>query len=1192
MAVTSFDVDDFNQILPQLQEIACPPVVPCTTSVKIDYIFAVDVSGSIGKGSFEQERDWLSGVFKRGDILSTDARVGWTIFDTNVITSDITLKQWSTDELVTYVEGITYTGGATDTGGALKAILTEFSTSGMDSREKVVIMTTDGKPYKNGANQDVCTPYASVMKQAGIRLIVLGVGSDMTPTYVSCLLEDVDTDYMAVTSFDVDDFNQILPQLQEIACPPVVPCTTSVKIDYIFAVDVSGSIGKGSFEQERDWLSGVFKRGDILSTDARVGWTIFDTNVITSDITLKQWSTDELVTYVEGITYTGGATDTGGALKAILTEFSTNGMDSREKVVIMTTDGKPYKNGANQDVCTPYASVMKQAGIRLIVLGVGSDMTPTYVSCLLEDVSTDYIPVTSFDVGDFNQILPQLQDIACPPVAPCTTSAKIDYIFAVDVSGSIGIDAFQQERDWLSGVFGRGDILSSDARVGWTIFDTNVNTSDIVLKEWSTTELVNYVKGIRYTGGWTDTAGALKAILAEYTTNGMDSREKVVVMTTDGKPYVNSQNQDVCTPYASPIKQANIRLIVLGVGSDMTSTYVSCLLQHPDTDYIPVTSFDVDDFNQILPQLQEIACPDEGSSLPTVNPTTKGTTNTPTTTHKPTPPPTYKPTPYPTASMPTPSPTYKPTPLPTYKPTPFPTKSPTMPPIVPCTTSAKIDYIFAVDVSGSIGKDAFEQEREWLSGVFERGDILSSDARVGWTIFDTNVITTDITLKQWTTDELVSYVKAITYTGGATDTAGALNAIVSEFSTNGIDSREKVVIMTTDGKPYKNGATQDVCSPYAWMLQQFGIRLIVLAIGDDITPTYVSCLLEHPDTDYIAVTSFDVDDFNQILPQLQQIACPDEVSSLPTVSPTEGRSNNPTTPEPTNKPTPSPVTTTPTKHGQSKLPTKYPTPPGVIPFISSGKIDYIFAVDVSRSIGEDAFEEEKDWYSDIFEYGEILSSDARIGWVIFDSNVNTSKITLKEWSTDELVSYVKGIRYTGLDTDTAGALEAILAEYLRNGMNSRKKVVIMSTDGEPYKDGEVQDICRYEDVIKQGGIRLIVLAVGDNITPSYVSCLLQHPDTDYIPVASFDEDDLNEIVPQLQALVMDESTSHNTSGDKSNGFVVHAWLVILVAVFLCIVIVLGIWWFKKKSRVHPSERYVTLLDDEGVDATTKDDANL
>eukprot|EP01083_Nonionella_stella_P019077 53033_1 len=47
---------------------------------------------------------------------------------------------------------------------------------------------------------------------------------------------------------------------------------------------------------------------------------------------------------------------------------------------------------------------------------------------------------------------------------------------------------------------------------------------NIALKQWSTDELVNYVKGIRYTAGWTDTAGALKAILAEFSANGMDSR--------------------------------------------------------------------------------------------------------------------------------------------------------------------------------------------------------------------------------------------------------------------------------------------------------------------------------------------------------------------------------------------------------------------------------------------------------------------------------------------------------------------------------------------------------------------------------------------------------------------------------------------------------------------------------------------
>ena len=57
------------------------------------------------------------------------------------------------------------------------------------------------------------------------------------------------------------------------------------------------------------------------------------------------------------------------------------------------------------------------------------------------------------------------------------------------------------------------------------------------------------------------------------------------------------------------ILPTDIRIIVLGVGKDLTESYLSCLLQDPDTDYIPVQDYNYNDFKKILPELQQITCP-------------------------------------------------------------------------------------------------------------------------------------------------------------------------------------------------------------------------------------------------------------------------------------------------------------------------------------------------------------------------------------------------------------------------------------------------------------------------------------------------------------------------------------------------------------------------------------------------------
>ena len=65
--------------------------------------------------------------------------------------------------------------------------------------------------------------------------------------------------------------------------------------------------------------------------------------------------------------------------------------------------------------------------------------------------------------------------------------------------------------------------------------------------------------GIYYPEGWTNTAGVLDAIEAEYAERGNSSRQKLVIMSTDGNPCApKSQGgcpYDVCE-YGPSIKAA------------------------------------------------------------------------------------------------------------------------------------------------------------------------------------------------------------------------------------------------------------------------------------------------------------------------------------------------------------------------------------------------------------------------------------------------------------------------------------------------------------------------------------------------------------------------------------------------------------------------------------------------------------
>eukprot|EP01084_Bolivina_argentea_P046400 85451_1 len=190
----------------------------------------------------------------------------------------------------------------------------------------------------------------------------------------------------------------------------------------------------------------------------------------------------------------------------------------------------------------------------------------------------------------------------------CASEVSIDLIFAIDISGSIGWTDFQTEKVFIENLVTKG--LGSDTRIGFDMFSTNTNLSRS-LQVWDDADLLSYVRGIRWTGGWTNTGDVLAETLTEFDENGDDSRLKMLMIVTDGNPCLPQSGggcpQSVCS-YSAQITQDDVRVIVIGVGSGWETKYVECLVQDAD-DVILVEAFTDEDFNELIGNLADTLCP-------------------------------------------------------------------------------------------------------------------------------------------------------------------------------------------------------------------------------------------------------------------------------------------------------------------------------------------------------------------------------------------------------------------------------------------------------------------------------------------------------------------------------------------------------------------------------------------------------
>lgn len=152
------------------------------------------------------------------------------------------------------------------------------------------------------------------------------------------------------------------------------------------------------------------------------------------------------------------------------------------------------------------------------------------------------------------------------PTSVCTQEAAADIVFMVDGSSSIGADNFEQVRQFLKTLVRGFDVGPGRVRIGLVQYSNMPRTEFHLHTFQNKRAILEYISGLLYRGGGTNTGRGLEFLLAEHFAEDADGQRhakghvpRVAVVITDGK------SQDNVELHAAELKRRGVILYAVGI---------------------------------------------------------------------------------------------------------------------------------------------------------------------------------------------------------------------------------------------------------------------------------------------------------------------------------------------------------------------------------------------------------------------------------------------------------------------------------------------------------------------------------------------------------------------------------------------------------------------------------------------------
>lgn len=156
-------------------------------------------------------------------------------------------------------------------------------------------------------------------------------------------------------------------------------------------------------------------------------------------------------------------------------------------------------------------------------------------------------------------------DCFFPSCPECAKATRADIVFLVDGSSSIGIDNFQEVRQFLRSVVNGLDIGPDKVRVGLAQYSNEPRQEFLLKDHMDKASVLAELDTFQYLTGGTETGKAMNFILNEYFTEQVGSRvdqrvPQIAVVITDG-----DSADDVKGP-AQSLRRRGVIVFAIGVG--------------------------------------------------------------------------------------------------------------------------------------------------------------------------------------------------------------------------------------------------------------------------------------------------------------------------------------------------------------------------------------------------------------------------------------------------------------------------------------------------------------------------------------------------------------------------------------------------------------------------------------------------
>ncbi|MGH0134065.1 UNVERIFIED_CONTAM: hypothetical protein FKN15_054462 [Acipenser sinensis] len=370
------------------------------TDCKVDIVFLMDGSWSIGKRRFKIQKEFLADISQALDVGMAGPMLGIIQFGNNSVT-EFNLKTYSSSsDLKPVIEKIVQKGGLSNVGKALSYTNKHFFSDASGNRggsPNVAVVLVDGWPT------DKVEEASRLARESGINIFFITIeGPDESEKQNIVEANFVDKAVCRTNGF----FSMSVPRWFALrkAVQPLVKrvCDTDRLVcsktclnaaDIAFVIDGSSSVGTGNFRTVLQFVANITKEFEISDTDTRVGAVQY-TYEQRLEFAFSQYnSKPELLNAIKRINYWSGGTSTGAAITYASEQLFSKSKPNKRKIMIVITDGRSY-----DDVQAP-ALAVHRSGVIAYSIGIAWAAQEE-----LEYIATDPDKEHSFFVDGFDSL--------------------------------------------------------------------------------------------------------------------------------------------------------------------------------------------------------------------------------------------------------------------------------------------------------------------------------------------------------------------------------------------------------------------------------------------------------------------------------------------------------------------------------------------------------------------------------------------------------------------------------------------------------------------------------------------------------------------------------------------------------------------------------------------------------------------